>query len=138
MGGRRAAREAVLQALYRLDMLNRKVAGEEIDRVVEEAISRNVKDMEYFRDVLKGVLEHMEEIDALINRISTRWKVDKMNPVERNILRIAGFELIFRADIPPRVTMNEAVLLAKKFGSEKSSSFVNGIIDRMAKELQKI
>lgn len=138
MGGRRAAREAVLQALYRLDMLNRKVAGEEIDRVVEEAISRNVKDMEYFRDVLKGVLEHMEEIDALINRISTRWKVDKMNPVERNILRIAGFELIFRADIPPRVTMNEAVVLAKKFGSEKSSSFVNGIIDRMAKELQKI
>jgi N utilization substance protein B len=133
MGGRKGARETVLKILYRFDFLKEG----KVEEVIEEEIKGKNVDRKYVEEMVTGILSHKSEIDEEINRISKRWKVEKMNPVDRNILRIGCYELIFKADIPPKVSINEAVELAKKYGTEKSSAFVNGILDRLAKELQK-
>jgi len=133
MGGRRGARETVLKILYRFDFLKEG----KVEEVIEEETKGKSVDRKYVEEMVRGILSHKSEIDGEINRISRRWKIEKMNPVDRNILRIGCYELIFKADIPPKVSINEAVELAKKYGSEKSSAFVNGILDRLAKELQK-
>jgi len=133
MGGRKGARETVLKILYRFDFLKEG----KVEEVIEEEIKGKNVDRKYVEEMVTGILSHKSEIDGEINRISRRWKVEKMNPVDRNILRIGCYELIFKADIPPKVSINEAVELAKKYGTEKSSAFVNGILDRLAKELQK-
>jgi N utilization substance protein B len=133
MGGRKGARETVLKILYRFDFLKEG----KVEEVIEEEIKGKNVDRKYVEEMVTGILSHKSEIDGEINRISKRWKVEKMNPVDRNILRIGCYELIFKADIPPKVSINEAVELAKKYGTEKSSAFVNGILDRLAKELQK-
>jgi N utilization substance protein B len=133
MGGRKGARETVLKILYRFDFLKDGMVEEVIE---EETKGKNI-DKKYIEDMINGILNHKSEIDEEINRISKRWKVEKMNPVDRNILRIGCYEIIFKADIPTKVSINEAVELAKKYGSEKSPAFVNGILDKLAKELQK-
>jgi N utilization substance protein B len=133
MGGRKGARETVLKILYRFDFLKEG----KVEEVIEEEIKGKNVDRKYVEEMVTGILSHKSEIDGEINRISKKWKVEKMNPVDRNILRIGCYELIFKADIPPKVSINEAVELAKKYGTEKSSAFVNGILDRLAKELQK-
>ena len=74
----------------------------------------------------------LDAIDELIQRSSTHWKLDRMARVDRNILRLAVYEILRRADVPVRVTLNEAIELGKKYGSEESSSFVNGVLDRVA------
>ena len=78
----------------------------------------------------------MTSLDELIGRCSLNWKISRMGRVDRNVLRLAAYELAFEGDIPTRVTLNEAVELAKRFGTEDSSKFVNGIIDRIAQELE--
>jgi len=133
MGGRKGARETVLKILYRLDFLK----GDKVEEIIEEEIRGKSLDREYIEEVIKGILNRKSEIDEEINRFSKRWKIEKMNPVDRNILRIGCYEIIFKGDIPPKVSINEAVELAKKYGSEKSAAFVNGILDKLAKELQK-
>jgi N utilization substance protein B len=133
MGGRKGARETVLKILYRFDFLK----DGRVEEVIEEETKGKNIDKKYIEDMINGILNHKSEIDEEINRISKRWKVEKMNPVDRNILRIGCYEIIFKADIPTKVSINEAVELAKKYGSEKSPAFVNGILDKLAKELQK-
>lgn len=81
--------------------------------------------------LLRGVSAHREEIDRLIEGHSEHWRLERMPPVDRNILRIAAFELLYCEEVPPRVSVNEAVELAKRFGSEDSPAFVNGILDRI-------
>ncbi len=80
---------------------------------------------------MKGVLEHKKDLDALIGRYATNWKVSRMQVVDRNILRIGAYELLWRADVPAKVTMNEAIELAKDFGDDEAAKFVNGILDRI-------
>lgn len=133
MGGRKSAREKLLKILYRFDFLEKG----KIEEVIEEEVKDKNVDREYIQEMVNGILTHKSELDAQINRISNRWKVDKMNPVDRNILRIGCYELIFKADIPIKVSINEAVELAKKYGGERSPAFVNGILDKIARELQK-
>jgi N utilization substance protein B len=84
--------------------------------------------------LVNGVLDHCKEIDQLIERYSENWRLDRMNLIDRAILRIATFELLYCEEIPPRVTLNEAIELGKRFGSEDSGSFINGILDRIQKE----
>ena len=130
---RTKARERALQALYQID-----VAAEGIDDALAafwksfEPVEREV--MELAEALVRGVAEHRRAIDDTIERISTNWRLDRMAKVDRNVLRLAVYELL-RTDVPVKVVINEAIELGKKFGSESSGAFVNGVLDRVAAEL---
>ena len=85
--------------------------------------------------IVQGVLTHCQEIDRLIEQYSEHWRLSRMAPIDRTILRIAIFELLYCEEIPPKVTLNEAVDLGKQFGSEESGSFINGILDCILNEV---
>jgi len=136
LASRRKSRELALQILFELDINQ----GD-----VQKAIDQFWKTFEYSKDlrdfserIVKGVAEHREEIDRLIKKNSRNWRFDRIDRVDRNILRVAIFELVHCPDIPPKVSINEAIELSKKFGSEKSPSFINGILDKVAQEMKKI
>jgi N utilization substance protein B len=82
--------------------------------------------------MVRGVASHSTAIDEIIERFSLNWKVSRMSRVDRNILRLAAYELAFESDVPSRATLNEAIEIAKRFSSEESGKFVNGILDRIA------
>jgi len=88
----------------------------------------------FFSVLVIGAFQHLDEIDRIINDISRNWKLDRMAVVDRNIIRCAVFELLYLSDIPPTVTINEAIEIAKRYGTEDSPGFVNGILDRIADE----
>jgi N utilization substance protein B len=89
----------------------------------------------YLRVLAAGVVDHQEELDALIARYSEHWRLERMAAADRNLLRMAVFELLYQPAIPPKVVINEAVELAKRYGSEDSGAFVNGILDRIRQAL---
>ena len=89
---------------------------------------------DFLKRLVLGVLEHFSELDRLIAKYSENWRLDRINMIDRNILRIALFELLYCEEIPPKVTINEAIDLGKRFGSEDSGSFINGILDRIQNE----
>ncbi|MBN1881579.1 MAG: transcription antitermination factor NusB [Deltaproteobacteria bacterium] len=89
----------------------------------------------FFTVLVVGTCKHLDEIDRIINDVSRNWKLDRMAVVDRNIIRCAVFELLYLADIPPNVTINEAVEIAKRYGTEDSPGFINGILDRIAEEI---
>lgn len=95
-------------------------------------VTGDVEAQDFAEALINGVLEHQDVIDELVSKCSTNWKISRMAIVDRNILRMATFELQHLPDIPPRVSLNEAVELAKKYGTKDSSAFVNGILDRIA------
>ncbi len=157
MGKRRKARELVLQFLYQADMNPPQGRGNPPIRrtgaraaegsaapdynptAIEEEITsfwENFKTEEegksFFRELACGVMMHWSEIDALIDGASENWRLSRMATVDRNILRFSVYELLYLEDIPPRVTINEAVEIAKRYGSEESPSFINGVLDKIA------
>jgi N utilization substance protein B len=85
----------------------------------------------YLLDLVEGVASHREELDAFIVRYSEHWRLERMTIVDRNLLRVAVYELLYQPHIPPKVVINEAVEMAKRFGSEASGGFVNGILDQV-------
>ena len=87
--------------------------------------------------LVKGTHEHLKELDTLIEAHSHNWRVDRMSRIDRNVLRLASFELKYCAEVPRKVTLNEAVELGKKFGTSESSAFINGLLDRIAQTLDK-
>ena len=130
---RRQAREVALQALFQLDFNEGKQ-----EAAVEAALGESVvladKDREYAKSIVEGAQCNLTEIDALITKHSREWKVARMSGVDRNITRIAVFELKFGAEtIDPKIIINEAVEMAKKFGTDDSGRFVNGILGAMLK-----
>ena len=130
---RTKARERALQALYQID-----VAAEGIDDALGrswksfEPVEREVMDLAEV--LVRGVAESRRAIDDTIERISTNWRLDRMAKGDRKVLRLAVYELL-RTDVPVKVVINEAIELGKKFGSESSGAFVNGVLDRVAAEL---
>ncbi len=131
MGSRTKARECALQALYQLD-LSGGDAREALRGVLSHFEEADEETSRFAEQLVRGVQSERPQIDELIQKSSTNWKLDRMARVDRNILRLAVFELLRRPDVPVRVTLNEAVELGKKFGSEESSAFVNGVLDRIA------
>jgi N utilization substance protein B len=133
---RTKARERALQALYQID-----VAAEGIDDALGrfwksfEPVEREV--MELAEVLVRGVAENRRAIDGTIERISTNWRLDRMAKVDRNVLRLATFELGFLPEVPSKVVINEAIELAKRFGAGESPAFVNGILDRISQELKR-
>lgn len=133
MRRRTKARECALQVLYQVDITGDNAEGAikdfwETKGKFEDAVK------DFARTLVMGALEKLEKIDKVIGDYATNWQLDRMAKVDRNILRLATFELLFVADIPDKVSINEAVEMAKKFGDEESSKFVNGILDKISKE----
>lgn len=127
MGTRRRGRELALQMLYQ-----REVAGIDMDQVVaafSELQEAPKAPREFAVALARGVVERLEEVDARLREFAENWRLERMAAVDRNLLRLAVYELLFNPDTPPAVVIDEAVEIAKRFGSERSSQFVNGVLD---------
>jgi len=129
---RRKSREFALQVLYQLDITKQDVIKTLTQ--FQDHFSGNEERDDFMERLVLGVLEHCQEIDQLIEKYSENWRLDRMNIIDRAILRMATFELLYCEEIPPKVTLNEAIDLGKRFGSEDSGSFINGILDRIQNE----
>lgn len=129
MGLRREARELALQMMYALDTLKGDLR--ETLRGFREGIEAGERTREFAEALVQGVQEHREAIDQAIVARSKNWAISRMPRVDVNIMRLAAFELMFRRDIPKKVSINEAIEIAKKFGDKESPAFVNGILDEL-------
>ncbi len=128
MSSRHQARERALQILFQYDIHGKP--GIWLDEFWKQAnLSEDVK--AFTEQLVQGVLEHKQELDELLQRYAVNWKVSRMPIVDRNILRAGVYELLWMDDVPAKVTMNESVELAKSFGDEEASKFVNGILDNI-------
>ena len=135
MRGRRKAREIALQVLYGLNFENID-AQKALDLFWSNFVAPKAA-KEFAAFLVQGTCEHKEELDKLIAGCSDNWSLGRMSKVDINILRLAVFEFLYCDDIPPKVTLNEAVDLGKTFGSENSGSFINGILDALNLKLNK-
>ena len=135
MRRRSKARELALQILYQMD-ITRDNYEESLDNFwkgySEEIIKDEIKN--FTSELVKGVALNLESIDTRISKYATNWDLKRMAVIDRNILRLSSFELLFRNDIPLKVSINEAVELAKKYSSPEASKFVNGILDKIKLE----
>jgi transcription antitermination factor NusB len=135
MRKRTQAREIALKVLYEID-ITREDYSASLDNFwqayQEEEIGDEVKS--FTVELVKGVAENLGDIDKRISQYADNWELGRMAVVDRNILRLAGYELLFRDDIPPKVSINEAVELAKKFSDVNAGKFVNGILDKIKLE----
>lgn len=130
---RRKSREFALQVLYQLNITKQDVITA-LTQFQEHFLSNGEAD-EFLKRLVLGVLEHSLELDHLIEQHSENWRLDRINIIDRNILRMALFELLYCEEIPPKVTINEAIDLGKRYGSEDSGIFINGILDRIQNEV---
>lgn len=135
MGTRRLARELAMQALFSMDM--RCAFSSEALADYRRCFSPSEQAMPFFRRLTGGVLQYIDDIDYVIERHSSNWKVSRMACVDRNVLRLAVFELLYCEDIPTKVSINEAIDIAKKFGASESGGFINGILDSIRIALEK-
>ena len=133
MGRRRKSREFALQVLYQLN-ITKQDAATALTQFQENFLPNGEAD-DFLKRLVLGVAEHHAELDRLIERYSENWRLDRINVIERNLLRMALFELLYCEEIPPKVTINEAIDLGKKYGSEESGSFINGLLDRIQNEV---
>lgn len=142
MGIRRAGRIIALQSLYQIDIAEKTL--EEIEDFVREYPLLNIspeekkedfleKSKEFAVELVRTVMTNLKEIDTVIPNYLKNWKFDRILTIDRNILRMGVAELCFRPDIPYKVTINEAIELAKRFGDEKSGGFINGVLDNIVK-----
>jgi len=130
---RNRARRYCMQALYQWDLSGMEMS--EIQRQFFEAEDFTNADGGYFIELLNGIRTHIESIDSHISETIDR-PIGQLDPVERAILRLACYELLFRHDIPYRVSINEAIMLARKFGAEQGHTFINGVLDTMARKMR--
>lgn len=135
MGVRRRGREAALQMLCQMDVSDD--GAEDTIRKYWLHLSASKEGEAFANRIVRGFDEARSEIDEAIRGVSHHWRLERMTVVDRNILRLGAYELMKISEIPRRVTLNEAVELARRFGSEGSTGFVNGILDRIAADQQK-
>ncbi|MGC8977047.1 MAG: transcription antitermination factor NusB [Candidatus Ratteibacteria bacterium] len=130
---RRKARENALKVLYMIDIRN-----EDKESILNEFWENNEEDekiKEFTEQIVNGVMENKEKIDRVISSVSLNWELERMTYIDRNILRIGTYEIIFKKDIPPAVSIDEAIEISKKYGNSDSPKFVNGILHKI-KELK--
>jgi N utilization substance protein B len=131
---RRRSREMAVKVLYQADMSG--VTIPEAFRLFCEYFGGSEESRVFTKELLDGIDAHLDAINSLISQFSEHWRLDRMPIVDRNILRLAVYELLGRPDIPAKVSINEAVELGKKFGTEDSGAFINGILDRIRSRLR--
>jgi transcription antitermination protein NusB len=133
MGARRSGREAALQMLFQLE-----ASGAAASTVVElfwRSFEADPEGRPYADALVRGVADRLAAIDARITAASQNWRLERMSRVDRNLLRLGTYELMEKRDVPRAVVLDEAVELAKAYGTEDSSGFVNGVLDRIATDL---
>jgi transcription antitermination protein NusB len=135
MGTRRQSRELAMQALFYMDM--QKDSSEEMLEYFCGCFCTSKKSRPFLMKLVKGVLRKKGQIDALVERYSQNWRINRMSCVDRNVMRIAVYEMLYCDDIPLKVTINEAVDIGKKFGTPESGAFINGIIDSIRESMEK-
>jgi len=132
IGKRRQARENVLKILYQMEIL-----GDELDTVLDRywdtspTFDDTIK--KFANELVKGIAEKKNELDEVIKNKLKNWNFERVAIIDRNILRMGVYEIMFRDDIPDSVSINEAIEIAKKYGDQESSRFINGILDKVAK-----
>ena len=132
MRKRTQAREYALQILYQIDVRN-----DPEDKILVDFwknIETEPEISDFAAKLVIGTIRNKKKIDEMISKYASNWKLSRMAVIDRNVLRMAAYELLFCEDIPPKVSINEAVDLAKKFGDTESGKFVNGILDKINKE----
>jgi N utilization substance protein B len=128
MGTRRRARELAMQALFFIDMRPDAVSEDPLALFCRSCPPpRSCRPL--FTELVQGVRRHLPRIDRIIERFSSNWKISRMGGVDRNVMRLAVYELLCCPDIPPKVSINEAIDIGKKYGTEESGAFINGILD---------
>jgi N utilization substance protein B len=130
MGTRRKGRELALQALYQMEM-TRDLSVQSLELFLRH-FEGNPDAKEFARRLATGVLEHRKEVDRLIRECAEHWKLSRMAKVDLTILRLATYEMLFCADIPMQVSMDEAIEIGKRYGSGDSATFINGVLDHVA------
>ncbi len=126
---RRTAREKALQALYQVD-----IVGAEVEDAMESALNGAESDP-YFEALVTGVIEKREQLDELVRTNLENWTLERLANIDRNLLRISAYEMIHSEDVPVSVAMDEAIEIAKKFGDDQSSSFVNAVLSKIKDNL---
>lgn len=130
---RRTARAAALQALFQIDLTKT-----DIDKAVDFAAGENAlegKQVEFVRDLVTGVVNHLEALNQVIKAVAIEWELERIAVVERNILRIALYEMCYPTETPLNVAVNEAIELAKTFSSQESAKFINGILGKVLENI---
>jgi N utilization substance protein B len=130
MTRRTRSREIALQVLYQTEQ-NPGLAADEIRRFIERRLRGDRKLCDFAEALVAGVHENQPRIDALISQVAENWRLDRMAAIDRNILRLGAFEMLFCPDVPTKVAINESLELAKRYSTAQSSRFVNGILDRL-------
>lgn len=130
---RRVVRETVMQALYAHEL-----SGEPIDRIIEEIVElRSQPEAQTFAEkLIRSIVEHREEIESTIKQKVKNWALDRIAVIDRILLRMGVCEFLYFEDIPPKVTINEAIDIAKRFSTEKSGQFINGVLDSILADLR--
>jgi len=144
---RRLAREIAVQSLYQMEM-NEVSAGEAVDMLLEEArgddseLGAGKEDIgavdAHARSLVDGVTGRLDAIDGMLAHYLTGWNMDRLSRVDRQVLRLACYEMVFRDDVPPKAAINEAIELAKHFGTDESGKFVNGVLGRLLSSLEEL
>jgi len=134
MTHRRQARECALEVLYRLDLV-----GDEPEHTIAEILLRKNPSEEaetYLRRLVEAVHAHQQEVDVSLRKHLKRWRLERLTMLDRAILRLAATEILYFDDVPPRVSINEAVEVAKKYGDDEAGKFVNGVLDSIFREAE--
>ncbi len=135
MGNRRKARELALNALFQGEMT--ATSAVENFPLLCENFEINKKAIPYGRELVYGITDKRDELDAKIEESAVNWRVSRMSVLDRNIIRLASYEMMFKEDVPPRVAIDEAIELAKRYCGEDSPGFINGILDAILKNIGK-
>ena len=134
MGARRVARECALQMLYQWDL--RRDAPRPMTAMFWDVHKQNEEIREFANRLVLATIDHLEEIDSLITGHAKRWRLDRMETVDRNVIRIAVEELLHEKETPPAVVIDEAIEIARRYSKTESGEFVNGLLDSIREELE--
>ena len=140
MASRHLSRSIVMQSLYEWDFSGKK--KENLEKIVEKNINEfgpGLEDKNFIWELVRGVISKISDIDKVIEKAAPEWPLDQITIVDRNVLRIGLYELLYgnKEEVPPKVAINEAIELAKTFGGESSGKFINGVLGTVFKEIEK-
>lgn len=138
MASRHLSRSIVMQSLYEWDFFGKK--PEALEKIVEKNIKEfgpGLEDTSFVWQLIKGIVEHLPQIDKIIEKAAPEWPIEQISIVDRNVLRIGLYELLYanKEEVPPKVAINEAIELAKTFGGESSGKFINGVLGTVYKQI---
>lgn len=135
---RRIARKHIFNIIFQTEFYNDEDINDIIDNYDENIKESNDADKEFIKNELKGIIDNKKEIDNIINKYAVGWSIERIAKVDIAILRLAVYEIVFSNDIPQKVSVNEAVELAKEFSSDKSPAFINGILGKIVSSYEEI